>query len=114
MRRYWEAAWERAMKVQEVILGSLAKRITWWPAAEILGMTERSMRRWKWRWQQYGYEGLFDRRRGRPSPRRVPVETVEEVLRLYQGSSGNLCVNGRPLRERMKAPSKLHGLGDID
>jgi hypothetical protein len=30
------------------------------------------------------------------------------------GSSGNLCVNGRPLRERMKAPSKLHGLGHVD
>jgi hypothetical protein len=29
-------------------------------------------------------------------------------------SSGNLCVNGRPLRERMKAPSKLHGLGHVD
>jgi len=31
-----------------------------------------------------------------------------------QGSSGNLCVNGGPLRERVKTPSKLHGLGDID
>ena len=29
-------------------------------------------------------------------------------------SSGILCVNGGPLRERMKAPSKLHGLGDVD
>ena len=29
-------------------------------------------------------------------------------------SSGNLCVNGGPLRERMKAPSKLHGLGHVD
>lgn len=84
MRRYSEAAWERAMKAQEVILRAMAKRITWWQAAEILGMTDRSLRRWRWRWQQYGYDGLFDRRRGRPSPRRVPVETVQEVLRLYQ------------------------------
>jgi transposase len=72
------------MKVQEVILQAMAKRITWWPAAEILGMTERSLRRWRWRWQQYGCDRLFDRRRGRPSPRRVPVESVEEVLKLYQ------------------------------
>ena len=84
MRGHSEAAWEQAMKVQEVILRAMAKRITWWQAAEILGMTERSMRRWKWRWQQYGYDGLFDRRRGKPSPRRVPVETVQEVLCLYQ------------------------------
>ncbi len=84
MRRYPEDAWERTMKVQEVILRAMAKRITWWQAAEILGISVRSMRRWRWRWEQYGYDGLFDRRRGRPSPKRVPLETVEEVLRLYQ------------------------------
>jgi len=37
---------ERAMKVQEVILRAMAKKITWWQAAEILGISERSMRRW--------------------------------------------------------------------
>jgi transposase len=84
MRRYPEDAWERAMKIQEVILRAMAKKLTWWQAAEIIGMTERSLRRWRWRWEQHGYDGLFDRRRGRPSPKRVPVETVEEVLRLYQ------------------------------
>ena len=41
------------------------------------------MRRWRGRYEQHGYDGLFDRRRGRPSPKRVPLETVEEVLRLY-------------------------------
>jgi transposase len=84
MRGYAEGAWERAMKIQEVILRALAKRLTWWQAAEIIGMTDRSMRRWRQRYEQHGYDGLLDRRRGRPSPRRVPVETVEEVLRLYQ------------------------------
>jgi hypothetical protein len=34
-------AWERAMKIQEVILQALAKRITWWPAAEISGISDR-------------------------------------------------------------------------
>jgi transposase len=84
MQRYSEAAWERAMKVQEVILRALAKRITWWEAAEILGISVRSMRRWRWRYEHYGYDGLFDRRRGRPSPKRVPLAAVEEILRLYQ------------------------------
>lgn len=84
MRRYPEDAWERAMKVQEVILRALAKKITWWQAAEIIGLSDRSLRRWRGRYEPSGYDGLFDRRRGRPSPKRVPVETVEAVLRLYQ------------------------------
>ena len=84
MRRYPEDAWERAMKVQEVILRAMAKKITWWQAAEIIGLSDRSRRRWRGRYEQSGYDGLFDRRRGKPSPKRVPVETVEAVLRLYQ------------------------------
>jgi hypothetical protein len=38
------AAAERAMKVQEVILKAMAKSITWSQAAEILGISVRSMR----------------------------------------------------------------------
>jgi len=72
------------MKVQEVILRAIAKRINWWQAAEILGISDRSMRRWRERYQEHGYDGLFDRRQGKPSPKRVPMETVEKVLRLYQ------------------------------
>src|SRR5205807_7294903 len=81
---YSKSAWERAMKVQEVILRAMAKWITWWQAAEILGISDRSMRRWRERYQEHGYDGLFDRRRGKPSPKRVALERVEEVLRLYQ------------------------------
>ena len=39
------AAVERTMKVQEVILRAMAKKINWWQAAEILGISERQMRR---------------------------------------------------------------------
>jgi transposase len=42
------------------------------------------MRRWKQRYEHHGYDGLFDRRRRRPSPRRVPLETVRRVLQLYR------------------------------
>jgi transposase len=84
MRFYSEAEMERTMKVQEVILRAMAKRITWWQAAEILGISARQMRRWKQRYEEYGYDGLYDRRRQRPSPRRVAVETVEQVLSLYR------------------------------
>jgi len=75
---------ERAMKVQEVILRALAKKITWWQAAEIIGISDRQMRRWRERYEEFGYDGLFDRRRGKPSPKRVPVKTVEQVLGLYR------------------------------
>jgi hypothetical protein len=42
-----EAVVERAMKVQKVILRAIAKRITWWQAAEIIGISDRQMRRWR-------------------------------------------------------------------
>ena len=72
------------MKLQEVILRALAKKITWVQAAEIIGIRDRQMRRWKQRYEEFGYDGLFDRRLGKPSPKRVPLATVEEILRLYQ------------------------------
>src|SRR5215210_7404341 len=72
MPYYSEAAVERAMKVQEVILRAVAKKITWIQAAEILGVSPRHMRRWKEKYEQFGFHALFDGRRGKTSPRRVP------------------------------------------
>src|SRR3979411_1276549 len=64
MFSYTKAAMERAMKVQEVILRAMAKKITWWQAAEIVGISDRHMRRWRERYEEFGYDGPFDRRRG--------------------------------------------------
>ena len=72
------------MKVQEVMLQAMAKKISWWQAAEILGISDRHMRRWRERYEEFGFRGLFDRRRGKPSPKRVPLATVERVLELYR------------------------------
>lgn len=72
------------MKVQEVILKAMAGSLKWSDAAEILGISDRSLRRWRWRYQQYGYDGLYDRRKRRPSPKRVPMEQAEKVLQLYR------------------------------
>jgi hypothetical protein len=47
MDAYSKAAMERAMKVQEVILRAMAKKITWRQAAEIIGISERQMRPWR-------------------------------------------------------------------
>jgi transposase len=84
MGRYPQDAVERAMKVQEVILRAVSGKWQWFEAAEILGISCRTMRRWKARYEQRGYDGLFDRRRRRPSPKRVPLAQVEQVLRLYR------------------------------
>jgi len=81
---YPKAALERAMKVQEVILRAMSGYIHWIQAAEILGISDRQMRRWKVRYEKHGYDGLYDRRRRMPSPKRVPLETVEKVLHLYR------------------------------
>src|SRR5206468_8420388 len=81
---YSKAAMERAMKVQEVSLRAMAKRITWWQAAEIVGISDRSMRRWSDRYQEFGYDGLYDKRRGKASPRRVPMALAEQVLQFYR------------------------------
>ena len=72
------------MKVQEVILRAMAGKLKWWEAAEIIGVTDRTMRRWRQRYDEHGYDGLYDRRKGRPSPQRIPVKTLEKVLGLYR------------------------------
>ena len=72
------------MKLQDVILKAMAKRITWMAAAEIAGVSDRTMRRMKERYETFGYDGLFDQRRGKRSIHRIPLETAERVLALYQ------------------------------
>ena len=120
MDSYSKAAMERAMKVQEVILRAMAKKITWWQAAEIIGISDRQMRRWRERYEEFGYDGLFDRRRGQPSPKRVPVATVEQVLGLYRDQYFDL--NVRHFHEKLRekhhielsytwVKAALHGAG---
>ena len=77
-------AGERAMRVHEVVLRALSGEITWIQAADILGRSPRSMRRMRWRFEHHGYEGLYDGRRIKPSPKRAPVAEVERILRLYR------------------------------
>jgi transposase len=84
MPLYPSRALERAMKISEVITRAISGKINWIQAAEILGMSDRQLRRWRNSWDKYGYGGLFDRRTQRPSPKRVPMADVEKVLRLYR------------------------------
>jgi transposase len=83
---------ERMMKLQDVILKAMAKKISWLAAAEIAGMSDRTMRRLRQRYQEFGYTGLFDQRRGRRSIHRIPMQTAELVLGLYRERYFDLSV----------------------
>ena len=84
MKDYPAAARERAMRVEEVILRVLAKELNFWQAARILHYTARHMHRVVCRYQQEGFAGLLDRRRSRPSAKRMPWDTAEQILTLYR------------------------------
>ena len=72
------------MRTHDVILKAMSGQYKWWEAAEIPGITDRTMRRWRQRYQEHGYDGLYDYRKRQPSPKRVPMATLEKVLHLYK------------------------------
>jgi len=91
---------ERMMKLQDVILKAMARKVTWIEAAEIAGMSVRNMRRMRERYREHGYNGLFDQRRGKRSIHRVPMETAERVLGLYRDTYYDL--NVRHFHEKLR------------
>jgi transposase len=99
------AEMERMMKAQEVILKAAAGKLKWWEAAEIMGVTDRTMRRWRERLNEHGYSGLWDYRKRSPSPKRVPMKTVEEVLQLYREKYFDF--NVQHFHEKLR---ELHGI----
>jgi len=96
---------ERMMKLQDVLLKAMAKKISWADAAEIIGVSCRTMRRWRERMEEGGYSGLTDRRKGKPSGKRVPLKTVEQVLGLYRKTYHDL--NIRHFHEKLR---EQHGI----
>ena len=72
------------MKREEILLRAYSKQINWIEAAEVLGMSCRHLRRVRWAYEKYGFDGLHDNRVGKESPRRMPIAVVEEVLELYR------------------------------
>jgi transposase len=99
------AEMERMMKAQEVILKAAAGKLKWWEAAEIMGVTDRTMRRWRERLNEHGYSGLWDYRKRGPSPKRVRMQTVEEVLQLYRDKYFDF--NVQHFHEKLR---ELHGI----
>jgi transposase len=86
-------------------LKAMAKKITWWEAAEIIGVTDRTMRRWRERLEEHGYSGLRDGRKDKPSLKRVPLAVAEEVLRLYQETYSDL--NIKHFHEKLQSEHQI-------
>jgi transposase len=101
---YSPAAWERAMRRQDVILRAMSGELSWFAAADILQMTPRNLRRWRERYERWGYNGLVDQRRC-PSKHRVPMAELERVLRLYRERYAGF--NGRHFHEIVR---REHGV----
>jgi transposase len=99
------AEMERVMKIQEVILKAMAGKLKWWEAAEIIGVTDRTMRRWRKQYEEHGYSGLWDYRKRSPSPKRVPVADLEQVLQLYREKYFDF--NVRHFHEKLQ---EVHGI----
>lgn len=93
------------MKAQEVILKAAAGKLKWWEAAEIIGVSDRTMLRWRDRYREHGYDGLGHRQKGKPSPKRVALATVEEVLSLYQERYFDF--NVRHFHEKLQEEHKI-------
>lgn len=74
----------RMLRFEEVYERFSRGRLSAAEAAEWLGISERTFRRQRARFEEEGLDGLLDRRLGQPSPHRVPVEETEQVLELYR------------------------------
>ncbi len=73
----------RLMKFEEVLERTKRRQLSQSEVASILGVSERTFRRWRDRFEADGAEGLYDRRLAGVSARRVPVDTVMAVLKLF-------------------------------
>src|SRR3974377_1261091 len=84
MRRTEALQGVRMIKFMDVLGGYEAGDITQLEAAELLGVGERTFRRWRERYEDEGAAGLLDRRLGKVSPKRVPLQCLDEVESLYR------------------------------
>src|SRR5512147_587423 len=74
----------RQMRFEALYERRQQRTLTMTEAAEMLGVTERTFRRWSGRYEAEGAEGLQDRRLGRASARAVPVDEALRLVTLYE------------------------------
>jgi hypothetical protein len=83
------AAWlqeRRMQQFRDVLSYWEAGGLSLKDAADLLGISERQLRRWRGRYEEEGLDGLIDWWLGKPSPKRVPVAERERMLDLYRGT----------------------------
>jgi transposase len=84
MRRTEAHQGVRMIKFRSVFDRYEASELNQIEAAELLGVTERTFRRWRVRFEEGGEAGLLDRRLGSVSRKRVPADSEQEIERLYR------------------------------
>ena len=84
MRRTQAHQGVRMIKFVSISSRCEASELSQFEAAELLGVGERTFRRWRDRHGEHGEAGLLDRRLGKASGKRVPVDRSEEVETLYR------------------------------
>jgi transposase len=74
----------RVIKFRDILGRYEASEFNQMEAADLLGVSERTFRRWCQRFEQEGEPGLLDRRLGKTSGKRVPADRADEVEALYR------------------------------
>jgi len=82
----------RRMRFSSILDRQTGGQITQAEAAEMLGIGERTFRRWRDRFDEEGEAGLADRRLGRPSQRRAPAVEIERMLGLFRDKYADFTV----------------------
>ncbi|MER8377092.1 ISNCY family transposase [Mesorhizobium sp. M0047] len=72
------------IKFRDVLSRYEALEFNQMEAAQLLGLSERTFRRWCCRYEEAGEAGLLDRRLGKASGKRVPLDREFEVETLYR------------------------------
>jgi len=71
-------------KFRDVLSRWERKSLSALEAAEILGCSERQFRRYRVRYEEEGLDGLIDKRLGKASAKRVPVDAIAWMLEEYR------------------------------
>jgi len=82
----------RIMRFEEIYQWRTTKNLTIEEAAEILGVHERTFRRWCRRYEDEGFDGLLDKRLNKVAHNAAPVDEVMEVISLFETKYQNFSV----------------------
>jgi len=102
---YSKAAIERAMKIQDVLLRAIARKITWFPAAEILGFSDGICAAFGNAMGSLVRTGYSIGGEANCHPNAVPLATVEAMLGLYRDRCFDL--NVRHFHEKLKTEHQI-------